>query len=86
MESSAQLFAVMGEPKILHEGDLKTKILDRMNSSVVTLLCDDTPDLKLIKANLNDLGIEHTAYHPLDHKYEVIEKFFDQVEKEGRGE
>ena len=75
------------EVRISSDEELKKTIPERSNF-VVNLLCDDPSDLKMIEATLKHLQIDFVLYCPClpyNHKYDVIDNFFDRVEEEGKG-
>ena len=72
---------------IQSEEDLKKTLLER-SDSVVTLICDVPSDLKALDQKLRGLLIGFVLYCPFDpynDSYEVIDNFFDQVERERKG-
>ena len=65
--------------------DLKTKI---ERNWVVSVLCVEPTDLKMLEMKLIDLQISFVLYCPFDpynHSYDVIKDFLLQVDKQRRG-
>ena len=75
------------EGDIDSEKGLKETIEKRMDY-VVTILCDETSDLEVLKTKLKSLQILFVLYCPFDpynHSYDVIKKFYRQVRSQRKG-
>ena len=74
-------------PMITSDNELEKIILDRSNF-VVTLLCDEAPDLEIFNAKLKRLKIDFVRYcpfYPFHDSSDDIRQFFRRVERARKG-
>ena len=63
--------------------------LEERKESVITFLCEQPDDLKLVAEKMESLSRECVLYcpiEPLNHDPSTINNFFEKVEDSGRGE